>query len=135
MGLFGQIFSWWDGASLGTNVFTLLRGKLVGRDEFGNRYYEDKKAMVLHGRESRRWVVYRGLAEASKVPPEWHGWLHHTFEAPPTAAPFKTKSWEKQHIPNLSGTPFARRPSGSLWRGGERPHATGDYEPWKPEGA
>lgn len=134
MGLFGQIFAWWDGATFGTNAFTALRGRLVGRDEFGSRYYEDKKSGALHGRESRRWVVYKGLSEASKVPPDWHGWLHHTFDAPPTSAPFKVKAWEKQHVPNLSGTPYAVRPPGSLWSSGERPHATGDYEPWKPDG-
>ena len=32
----------------------------------------------------RRWVIYNGYAEASKVPPDWHGWLHYTFDEPPT---------------------------------------------------
>jgi NADH:ubiquinone oxidoreductase subunit len=67
------------------------------------------------------------------VSSDWHGWLHHTFEAPPTALPFKVKAWEKPHVPNLSGTPFAWRPPGSLWRGGRRPKATGDYQPWVPD--
>jgi NADH:ubiquinone oxidoreductase subunit len=130
MGIFQQMFTWWNGATLGTYLFTSARGTLVGTDEAGNRYYEEKKA--VEGRQKRRWVVYKGLAEASKVGPDWHGWMHHTFDAPPTAAPFKVKAWEKPHVPNLSGTPFAWRPPGSLYRGGGRPEATGDYEPWKP---
>lgn len=132
MGLFQQIFTWWNGASLGTNIFTATSGQLVGQDEDGNKYYEDKSATA--GRPKRRWVVFKGLAEASKVSPDWHGWLHHTFDEPPTSQPFKVKSWEKAHVPNLSGTPYAYRPSGSLYVGsGQRPHATGDYEAWKPE--
>jgi len=133
MGIFQQIFTWWNGATLGTYLFTSSHGQLVGTDEFGNRFYEEKKPVA--GRPRRRWVIYKGLAEASKVSADWHGWLHHTFEAPPTSAPFKVKPWEKPHVPNLSGTPFAPRPSGSLYRHGERPHATGDYQPWQPEEA
>jgi len=130
MGVFQQIFTWWNGATLGTNLYTSAKGVLVGADNAGNKYYEEKQAQ---GPQKRRWVVYKGLAEASKVPPDWHGWLHHTFDEPPTSAPFKVKAWEKPHQPNLSGTPFAPRPPGSLYRGGERPHATGDYEAWQPK--
>ena len=36
-------------------------------------------------------------------------------------------------MPNLSGTPGAYRPRGSLAALGERPAATGDYEAWEPE--
>jgi NADH:ubiquinone oxidoreductase subunit len=131
MGLFQQIFTWWNGATLGTRVYTSAHGRLVGQDDSGNRYYEEKDGEA--GRPKRRWVVYKGVADASKVPPDWHGWLHHTFEAPPTSAPFKVKPWEKPHTPNLSGTPFAYRPPGSLYRGAHRDHATGDYEAWTPD--
>jgi NADH:ubiquinone oxidoreductase subunit len=43
------------------------------------------------------------------------------------------RDWEKDHIPNLTGTVHAWRPKGSLTRGGERQVATSDYQPWKPE--
>jgi NADH:ubiquinone oxidoreductase subunit len=42
-------------------------------------------------------------------------------------------SWEKPHVPNLTGTPLAYHPPGSVLRGGHRQRATGDYEPWVPE--
>ena len=121
-----MLFVWWRGATWGTLLATLLYGHFVGSDEFGNRYYQNKTG-------SRRWMLFNGTFEASRVPPDWHGWLHFTFREPPTIAPLKTRSWEKPYIPNLTGTPAAYRPEGSLAGRGERAPATGDYEAWMPE--
>jgi NADH:ubiquinone oxidoreductase subunit len=128
------IFTWWNGATPGIYFTIARRGVFVGQDDFGNRYYEakDTKDSYDHDRK-RRWVVFKGYADASKVPPEWHGWLHHTFDEPPTRQPLLRKPWEKDHLPNLSGTIYAYRPKGAIARGGERQRATGDYEAWKPE--
>jgi NADH:ubiquinone oxidoreductase subunit len=111
---------------LGTKIFTFLRGQLVGEDEFGNRYYRDKKADTTG--KYRRWVMFKGLAEPSKVPAEWHGWLHYTTDK----ILEKKHSWQKQHTPNLSGTKFAYFPAGHKKKGGVRSKATGDYQAWKP---
>ena len=78
-------------------------------------------------------MIYRGYAEASKVPAEWHGWLHYTFDEPPTEVPLHRKTWELDHLPNLTGTLWAWRPKGAISRGGERAKASGDYEAWRPE--
>ena len=126
MSFLRMLYAWWHSATLGTLVTTWSSGVYVGTDKYGNRYYQRKDG-------SRRWVIYAGTVEASRVPPDWHGWLHHTFKEPPTAAPFQEKAWEKEHQPNLTGTPGAYRPDGSLLKGGERPRATGDYQAWKPE--
>jgi NADH:ubiquinone oxidoreductase subunit len=128
-----SLFTWWNGATPGLRFTVFKRGVFVGEDEFGNRYYEAKDNSDSYGANKRRWVIYKGYAEASRVPPDWHGWLHHTFPEPPTVDPLKRQSWEKPHLPNLSGTLFAYRPQGSIARGGERASATGDYEAWKPE--
>ena len=80
----------------------------------------------------RRWVIYNGTAEASRIPPEWHGWMHHTVDVPPTEDNYKSREWEKPHVPNMTGTPQAYRPSGSTLASGRRPKATGDYQPWTP---
>ena len=101
------LLTWWNGNTLGTWIYTKRQGRFVGEDLFGNTYYQTRDA-------KRRWVLYKGLAEPSLVPPEWHGWLHHTVDEPPTVAPPKVKAWEKEHLPNLTGTPFAYRPPGSL---------------------
>jgi len=114
--------------SIGTRLFTWRRGELVGKDSDGNRYYTEKQA--VKGRRRRRWVLFAGKPEASKVPPEWHAWLHYTVAEPLTAA--ADKPWVKEHIPNLTGTSGAYLPPGHDRRGGVRSAATGDYEAWQP---
>jgi NADH:ubiquinone oxidoreductase subunit len=113
---------------LGTHITTLLTGRAVGRDAFGNRYYQARKAV---GGRTRRWVVYAGAPEASKVPPEWHAWLHYTHDTPLTGGQY-AKPWQQPHQPNATATPAAYYPPGSQMAGGRRAAATGDYEPWKP---
>jgi NADH:ubiquinone oxidoreductase subunit len=127
------IFTWWNGATIGVRWTISRMGVPVGEDEFGNRYYEARTNKESYDGRKRRWVVFKGYAEASKVSPDWHGWLHHTFEQPPTIEPLMRRGWEKDYIPNLTGTIEAWRPSGSLARTGERPPATGDYQAWRPD--
>lgn len=123
--------------TIGTRIFTWLKGELVGTDAFGNRYYRERGHRPLKrggGRDSRerRWVLYQGDDDASRVPPVWHGWLHHTTDQLPADADKPLYPWQKPHQPNLTGTPAAYRPSGSVLKGGPRARATGDYEPWTP---
>jgi NADH:ubiquinone oxidoreductase subunit len=128
-----KIFTWWNGQTFGTQLWTWRFGELVGEDEQGNRYFRTKGRKIdpSLGFE-RRWVVYNGYAEATRVPPSWHGWLHHTVDIAPTEEAYKPHEWEKPHIPNMTGTPAAYRPSGSTLASGRRPAATGDYQPWTP---
>lgn len=134
MSVLKTIFTWWNGATTGIHFTTWRRGRHVGTDELGNRYYEarDDRDSYDKGRK-RRWVIYNGYADASKVPPDWHGWLRYTFDEPPTVEPLLRRAWEKDHLPNLTGTIYARRPQGAISRGGDRQRATGDYEAWSPE--
>jgi NADH:ubiquinone oxidoreductase subunit len=128
-----KMFTWWNGQTFGTQFWTWRFGELVGQDEQGNRYYRTRGGKIdptLHF--ERRWVIYSGYAEASRVPPGWHGWLHHVVDVPPTESNYKSREWEKPHVPNLTGTPRAYRPSGSTLASGHRPKATGDYQPWTP---
>jgi NADH:ubiquinone oxidoreductase subunit len=129
-----KIFTWWNGQTFGTQLWTWRFGELVGEDEQGNRYYRTKGGKIdpSLGFE-RRWVIYNGYAEATRVPPSWHGWMHHTVDVPPTEEAYKPHEWEKPHIPNMTGTPVAYRPSGSTLASGRRPAATGDYQPWTPQ--
>ena len=77
-------------------------------------------------------MIYKGIDEASKVPAEWHRWLHYTGELPPSQRPVAHHSWEKEHVPNLTGTAYAYLPPGHVAKGGERMKASADYEPWRP---
>jgi NADH:ubiquinone oxidoreductase subunit len=128
-----RIFTWWNGQTFGTLLWTWRFGELVGKDELGNRYYRTKGGAIdpALGFE-RRWVIYNGYAEASKVGPAWHGWLHHTVDVPPTEEKVTPRPWWKPHRPNLTGTAGAYRPPGSTLASGNRPPATGDYERWLP---
>jgi NADH:ubiquinone oxidoreductase subunit len=125
MSLLKQIFTWWNGQTLGTRFYTWRKGVRVGEDEFGNVYYRERKG-------SRRWVIYNGLAEPSMVPADWHGWLHYTVDTPPSETEYHRRAWQKPHRPNMTGTAAAYRPEGSLLKGASRPAATGDYEAWRP---
>jgi NADH:ubiquinone oxidoreductase subunit len=71
--------------------------------------------------------------DASRVPQMHHAWLHYTIQDFPDPAKIKRRPWEKDHLPNLTGTPLAYRPPGHTLRGGHRDRATGDYEAWTPE--
>jgi NADH:ubiquinone oxidoreductase subunit len=127
MGIFTPILravTWWNGQTLGTQLFTWRKGVRVGEDAEGNIFYRTKD-------DSRRWVIYNGEAEASRVAPEWHGWLHRTWDTTPTEVPLAHKPWEKPHLENLTGTPAAYVPPGSILRPNPAPRR--DYEAWQPE--
>ncbi len=116
--------TWWNGPTIGTSLYTSRKGVRVGEDEAGNVFYETRDA-------KRRWVVYNGEVEASRVSPEWHGWLHHTWDEPPSKTPMKHKAWEKPHQENLTGTALAYAPPGSIRR--PQPDERRDYDAWTPE--
>ena len=128
MGILGKIFTWWDGATIGTALWSWRHGEQVGEDAAGNRYFQTRDG-------ARRWVIYDGANDASRVPPEWHGWLHHTLDVLPDEGLPPVRAWQAEPTPNLTGTDRAYRPAGALDRGGHRAAATGDYQPWTPDAA
>lgn len=119
-----RAFTWWNGQTLNTQLFTWRRGIRVGEDDEGNAYYRNRD-------DSKRWVIFNGEAEASRVAPDWHGWLHHTWDEPPSETPLPHKSWEKPHQENLTGSIGAYAPAGSLRQ--QVPADRRDYEAWSPE--
>ena len=124
MSFLTRVFTWWNGQTIGTKLYTSRKGRKVGEDAQGNVYYQTADG-------SRRWVIYNGEIEASRVAPEWHGWLHHTFKEPPTRDPLTHKAWEKPHEANPTGTSAAYHPPGSLYRAD--PAKRRDYDAWQPE--
>ena len=115
-----QIFTWWHKQTVGTFIYTLISGKLVGKDQFGNKYYTNSK--------EKRWVIYKSYVESSKIPPEWHLWIHSLTEDKPSD---KTSSfsWQKKYEENLTGTERAHRPEGSLATNPKKNMKK--YETWK----
>lgn len=131
MGFLGKIFTWWNGATITTSLNSMLTGEHVGTDATGNRYYRARKKRA-DGSE-RRWVIYDGANDASRVPAEWHGWLHNTYDDLPESHLAPPRIWEADYTPNATGTANAYLPTGALARGGERARAVGDYEAWTPD--
>ena len=125
MGFWSRTFTWWDGATWGTKLFTWRFGDKVGSDDAGNVYYRSKKG--------RRWVIYAGDNDGSNVPPGWNLWLKGSIDELPDKALPPRRSFEKPPAKNMTGTMAAFRPDGALGSGRIRPAATGDYQPWTPE--
>lgn len=129
-----QLFTWWNEQTLSTRLHTFFHGERVGQDEFGNTYYRWKNGKIDPALGfNRRWVIFKGVSEGSKVPPGWYGWLHYLTDETPVSAPYAPREWEKPYIPNQTGTPNAWRPSGSTLASGVRQPAGGDYQAWSPE--
>ncbi|KGM49053.1 NADH:ubiquinone oxidoreductase subunit NDUFA12 [Pseudooceanicola atlanticus] len=127
MGILNTFLSavtWWNGGTLNTMLYTRRKGTKVGEDELGNTFYQSADG-------KKRWVIFNGEVEASRIGPDWHGWLHYTFDETPKDRPLVHKDWEKPHLPNLTGTPQAYAPAGSIRQ--PVPADRSDYEAWSPE--
>ncbi|MEP3049814.1 MAG: NADH:ubiquinone oxidoreductase subunit NDUFA12 [Erythrobacter sp.] len=142
MDTIGKIFTWWEGATFGTLLWSRRLGEQVGTDAQGNTYFRERGSKdadaVPDGSNisrEKRWVIYAGQNDASRVPAEWHGWLHGAFDDVPESFLPPPKIWEAEYSPNATGTRSAYRPQGALEKGGKRARAVGDYEAWSPGGS
>jgi NADH:ubiquinone oxidoreductase subunit len=126
---FLKVFTWWHGQTLGTQWFTWRKGTRVGQDEWGNVYYRAENIAPFG---ERRWVIYNGLVEATKIPARWHAWMHHRTDQVPGEDLSDFRNWQKGHKPNMTGTSLAYHPPGSLLTPSKRDSAIGDYEAWSP---
>ncbi len=126
MGILGKIFTWWNDATVTTLLNSALTGEKVGSDAQGNTYDRAKKPFPKGhpwaGRE-RRWVIYNGANDASRIPAEWHGWLHGSFDGLPESNLPPPRQWETEYSPNATGSSAAYSPA----------HVVRDYESWSPD--
>ena len=97
-----EIFTWWNHQTLGTRIQIFFFGKFVGEDHLGNKYFKSKS--------DRRWVIYNGEIEASKIPNEWYSWMHFTSNKIENVHELKKFEWQKPHRPNLTGSNQAYNP-------------------------
>ena len=98
-----EILTWWNRQTLGTRLQTIFSGKFVGKDEFGNKYYENKK-------KNKRCVIYNGEIEATKIPVEWYSWIHSIKNKIEETHELKKYNWQKKHLSNQTGTDKAYTP-------------------------
>tara|TARA_Y100000768_G_C23891297_1_gene640276 strand:- start:709 stop:1065 length:357 start_codon:yes stop_codon:yes gene_type:complete len=117
--IFKIIFTWWNKQTFGTFLKTLFSGTYVGKDEFGNKYYKNKK--------DERWVIYSKDIEATKITSDWYLWIHHTINKVPDETDKKKKySWQKKHLENKTGSSESYNPT-KIKRG----NLNKKYETWK----
>jgi NADH:ubiquinone oxidoreductase subunit len=132
MHLLKTFFTWWNGANWNTRFYTWRKGEHVGTDQLGNAYYRATSALPESIPE-RRWVIYKGYAEPSQIPPGWHGWMHHRTDTPPEDGDYTPHAWEKPHVENVTGSALAYRPPGSLALGAAPRKQDASYQAWRPE--
>ena len=112
-----QIFTWWNKQTFGTFLKTILFGKFVGKDQYGNKYYTNKS--------DERWVIYSKEIEATKITNDWYLWIHHTTNHIPNINE-KKYDWQKRHNENLTGSNNAYKPN-KIKKSSEHKK----YENWK----
>ena len=100
---FKQIFVWWNQQTLGTRIYTFFFGKFVGKDSFGNKYYNNKKG--------KRWVIYSGEIDATKISDDWYSWMHYTKNKIENLHQLEKYDWQKQHQSNQTGTEKSYHPN------------------------
>ncbi len=121
------LFTWWNGSTVGTRLYTYLNGKKVGEDYFGNYYYESKN-------KGNRWCIYSNESDASKISPEWNSWLRFITNSTP-AENATTYEWQKPFIGNLTGLDATYKPERVRERSlnEDMDRYQSDYKAWKPE--
>ncbi len=87
-------------------IYIVLFGKKVASDKFGNKYYI-VFLDILFIKIEKRYVLYNGIKDPSKIPPEHSSWLMSNVDDIST---LQTRAWVKEHMPNLSGTKLAYYP-------------------------
>ena len=115
-----QIFTWWNHQTLGTFLYTLFFGKFVGKDNSGNKYYQNNKG--------KRWVIYNGEINASKIESDWYQWMHYQTDINPSKTKVLKHSWQRPHSDNKTGTEKAYRPNKIT----DKKKDFKKYESWKP---
>ena len=115
-----QIFTWWNYQTVGTFLYTVLFGEFVGKDSFGNKYYKNKKG--------KRWVIYNGEINASKIESDWYSWIHYQSDSNPSNSLINKHFWQKPHSENKTGSKDAYKPNKIT----NKDKKFKKYESWKP---
>ena len=116
--------------SIGTKIYTFFYGNFVGKDEKGNKYYSNHKD--FSNINAKRWVIFNGEIEATKIPAHWHAWLHKSIDVPPLNYSHKY-DWQKDHQTNMTGTVDAHFPSSHPLSKSYNPEKQiKEYDSWSP---
>ena len=113
--------------NLGTILHTILFGKVVGQDKFGNRYFISKRQPF------RKWVLYKNEKDPTIIPVNWQQWLtdNSDIKSPIEIKNNKKYNWEKNRIQNNTGTSKAYHPAKDLKKE-QAADKQKKYKSWKP---
>ncbi len=117
-----EIFTWWNGQTIGTRLWTYFSGIPAGVDSQGNKYFHNKK-------DTKRWVIYADEVESTYVNPEWNNWLRFTSRE--KASEDKKYKWQKNHLSNQTGTANAYDPEKNNTNDSSKKR-NDDYIKWSP---
>ena len=84
----------------------------IGTDQIGNSYFESRRKDHI-GRK-RRFVVYKGIPEPTKIPSEWYSWLHHLTNLIP-GPNNNSYNWQKIRESNKTGLNSSDTPPIISW--------------------
>jgi NADH:ubiquinone oxidoreductase subunit len=104
---------------LGLLLYTKLFGRYIDTDAFGNAYYQTKNSKKI-----KRWVIYNGIYDSSKIPADWQAWLSFLWTLPP-------KRHGNNWVPNTTGTKFAQNQITSIENIPQS--ALNYYDSWSPD--
>lgn len=95
--------------SFSDKLWIKLFAKFEGTDRFSNKFYSylDKSL----GKE-RRYVIYKGYYEPSKVSPAWFSWLHYLSPNIPLDDELNYEWQTHSSRLNLTGTSEKYQPEG-----------------------
>ena len=82
------------------SIYLQFFGNKVGEDEYGNQFFELNRKDYL-GRK-KRYCLYKGIPEASKISPEWHPFMHYQIDAKNVRTTFKQYKWQKPYVPDTT---------------------------------
>ena len=112
------------------NIYTFFKGDFVGKDQDGNKFH---KSNISYGvKKEKRWVIYKGDNDPTKIDPNWHAWLHHTTNDIPSKKTRKKFNWQKKITPNYTGTSKAYLQPGHMLNKEKKNKIIKNYESWKP---
>ena len=91
--------------NIGTILYTLLNGKKVGEDYYGNIFYIHKK------NKKKRWVLYKKQIDPTSLEVEWQIWLTETYKDKEIIINKPSFKWQKNKKANLTGTTASYHPA------------------------
>jgi len=112
--------------NIGTILYSFLKGKKVGQDQQGNRFY------IHRNNKKKRWVLYKKLVDPTSLEVKWQIWLTETNMNEEVTSSNVNYKWQKNKKANQTGTPEAYHPGNETSTERKIIHKQNKNTIWKP---